>query len=88
MTSPDNALNAKLYKYESDKMYVKVPNPSEDNWINISDILTKKDVIDLIDIVGNMMQLICSCRKDHEVVHMGLEYLSEKLVNLRKELVK
>ena len=79
-------LNEKLYKYEDGQLYIKTPK--EPVYYNLSDILTKKDVLKLLDIVGTMTQLTCSCRKDHEVVHSGLEYLSDELVKLRKELTK
>jgi hypothetical protein len=80
-------LNEKQYKFEDGKMYVKVDRrPSEPIYVNFSDILTKKDVLKLIDILGTYMTLMFQHKGD--ISYENLEHFTEELVELRKELKK
>jgi hypothetical protein len=79
-----NLFNEKQYKFEDGKMYVKVDRPSEPTYVNFSDILTKKDVVKLIDILGAYMTLMYQHNGD--ISYDNLQHFTEELVELRKEL--
>jgi hypothetical protein len=77
-------LNEKQYKFEDGKMYVKVDRPSEPIYVSLDEILTKKDVLKLIDILGAYMTLMFQYNGD--ISYENLEHFTEELVELRKNL--
>lgn len=86
MSNEEMPLNEKQYKYEDGKMYVKIDRPSEPIYVSFSEILTKKDVLKLIDILGTYMTLMF--QHSGRISYDNLEHFTEELVKLRKELTK
>jgi hypothetical protein len=78
-------LNEKQYKFEDDKMYVRA-SPSEPIYVSLDEILTKKDVLKLIDILGAYMTLMFQHNGD--ISYENLEHFTEELVRLRGQLNK
>jgi hypothetical protein len=79
-----NALNHKMFRYEDNKTYVKVA--PESKWFSIDEILTKSEVVKLIDILGAYMTLMYQHNGD--ISYDNLQHFTEELVELRKELMK
>ena len=85
-----DALNNKDYKFEDGKLYARVgsnmiPN-REEQWFSMDEILTKKDVIKLIDIFGAFISTSFQHRGD--IGASNVEYFNKQLVTLREGLNK
>ena len=82
----DLPLNRKDYKFEDGKMYIRTPSLNEPVFIPFDEILTKKDLVKLIDLVGNFAVAVTAARGD--IGSITCDYFTEELKKLRDEMTK